>query len=145
MAGRNTTGTATVLLETGMVPMREPVTELVLEAPAGLIRVTAGRALGEVTHATFQNVPSFFVALAVSLEVRSLWTVRVEVAYGGTVLVCALRATTCTGCLVEAQRVGPSAAVVPTLTGSAWIASISQYVLDAEDPFPEGFTLRDIW
>jgi proline racemase len=53
--------------------------------------------------------------------------------------------TTFTGCLVEETRVGPYAAVVPTLTGSAWITSISQYVLDAEDPFPEGFTVGDLW
>ena len=53
--------------------------------------------------------------------------------------------TTFTGCLVEEAQVGPYAAVVPTLSGSAWITSISQYVLDAEDPFPEGFTVGDLW
>src|ERR1041384_6226315 len=41
MSGSNTICVTTVLLETGMVPMREPVTELTLEAPAGLIHVTA--------------------------------------------------------------------------------------------------------
>src|SRR5215204_5649544 len=41
MSGSNTMCVATVLLETGMLPMREPVTELLLEAPAGLIRVQA--------------------------------------------------------------------------------------------------------
>src|SRR5205814_7489325 len=41
MSGSNTICVTTVLLETGMVPMRVPVTELVLEAPAGLIRVSA--------------------------------------------------------------------------------------------------------
>ena len=40
---------------------------------------------------------------------------------------------------------GAYAAVVPTITGSAWITGISQYVLDAEDPFPEGFTVGDLW
>ena len=53
--------------------------------------------------------------------------------------------TTFVGCLVEAARVGPYEAVVPTLSGSAWITGIGQYVLDAEDPFPEGFTLGDLW
>ena len=53
--------------------------------------------------------------------------------------------TTFVGSLVEEARVGPYAAVVPTITGSAWITSISQYVLDAEDPFPEGFTVGDLW
>ena len=50
-----------------------------------------------------------------------------------------------TGCLEEETRVGPYAAVVPTITGSAWITGISQYVLDAEDPFPDGFTVGDLW
>ena len=49
------------------------------------------------------------------------------------------------GCLVEETRIGSYQAVVPTITGSAWITSISQYVLDAEDPFPEGFTVGDLW
>ena len=41
MSGSNTINTATVLLETGMLPMTEPVTSIVLEAPAGLVRVRA--------------------------------------------------------------------------------------------------------
>ena len=53
--------------------------------------------------------------------------------------------TVFTGCLVEETVVGPYPAVVPTLTGSAWISGICQYVLDAEDPFPEGFTVGDLW
>ena len=53
MSGTNTICTATVLLETGVVPMREPVTELTLEAPAGLIRVRAECASGKVKSVTF--------------------------------------------------------------------------------------------
>jgi proline racemase len=53
--------------------------------------------------------------------------------------------TTFTGSLVEETTVGDYPAVVPTITGSAWITGISQYVLDAEDPFPEGFTVGDLW
>jgi proline racemase len=53
--------------------------------------------------------------------------------------------TTFVGCLVDEARIGPYPAVVPTLSGSAWITIISQYVLDAEDPFPEGFTVGDLW
>src|SRR6476659_9085378 len=48
MSGTNTICVTTVLLETGMLPMREPVTELTLEPPAGLIRVTADCAHGKV-------------------------------------------------------------------------------------------------
>src|SRR5437870_11448020 len=59
MSGSNTICVATVLLETGMLPMQEPVTELILEAPAGLIRVTAECANAKVKSVTFRNVPSF--------------------------------------------------------------------------------------
>jgi proline racemase len=50
-----------------------------------------------------------------------------------------------TGRLVEQRQVGPYTAVVPTLSGQAWITGFAQYVLDPEDPFPEGFTVGDIW
>ncbi len=53
--------------------------------------------------------------------------------------------TTFTGRLVRSAAVGPYAAVVPTITGSAYIYAISNYVLDPADPFPEGYTLGDIW
>src|SRR5712691_7961632 len=59
MSGTNTICVVTALLETGMLPMTEPVTELVLEAPAGLIRVTADCADGKVRGVTFRNVPAF--------------------------------------------------------------------------------------
>ena len=41
--------------------------------------------------------------------------------------------------------VGGKAAVIPTITGRAWITGMATYVLDPEDPFPAGFTLGDIW
>merc|ERR1712087_162670 len=41
MSGHNTICVATALLETGMVPMEEPCTKFVLEAPAGLIDIEA--------------------------------------------------------------------------------------------------------
>ena len=53
--------------------------------------------------------------------------------------------TTFTGRLIEETQVGPYRAVVPTLSGQAWITGFAQYVVDPEDPFPEGFTVGDIW
>jgi proline racemase len=53
--------------------------------------------------------------------------------------------TTFTGRLVEETTVGPYRAVVPELTGTAWITGFSSWVVDPEDPFPEGFTVGDIW
>ena len=59
MSGSNTICVATVLLETGILAMREPVTELTLESPAGLIAVRAECGNGKVTRVTFSNVPAF--------------------------------------------------------------------------------------
>src|SRR6188508_3622303 len=83
MSGTNTMCVVTVLLETGMLPMSEPVTELTLEAPAGLIRVRAQCRDGKVTAVTFRNVPAFATHLATPVEVPHLGTVTVDVAYGG--------------------------------------------------------------
>ena len=53
--------------------------------------------------------------------------------------------TTFTGRLVRKTKVGNHDAVVPTITGRAWITGFAQYVVDDSDPFPEGFTIGDIW
>jgi len=53
--------------------------------------------------------------------------------------------TVFTGRLVEETTVGPHAAVVPTIRGSAWITGRAEYTIDPSDPFPEGFTVGDIW
>lgn len=261
MSGTNTICVTTALLETGMLPMREPVTDLTLETPAGLIGVRADCRDGKVTRVAFRNVPAFTVHLDVAIEVRTLGRVTVDVAWGGMFYVIAdatafgLRLTpdegrditrigelikaatqeqlpvvhpenpeirdvtiaqlsgppasadnhrrnavivstgklewdrpstwtgaldrspcgtgTCakmatlhargslglgqpfrhegvlgtvfTGTLLEETRVGPYRAVVPELAGTAWITGFAQYVLDPQDPFPEGFTVGDIW
>jgi proline racemase len=266
MSGTNTICVATVLLETGMIPIRGPRMTLKLETPAGLIEVEAETEGGKVSRVTFRNVPAFAVHLDAPVEVPTLGTVRVDVAYGGMFYViaeaeplglrltpdegrdivrvgemikaatreqlpvahpenpaiagvtiaqlsgppkdpashcrnavivstgrldwdrpttwtgaldrspcgtgtCAKMAalhakrqlplnrdfihegildTTFTGRLVAEARVGPYAAlrypaVIPTLSGRAWITGLAQYVLDATDPFPAGFTVGDIW
>jgi len=53
--------------------------------------------------------------------------------------------TTFTGRLLEETRVGNYPAVVPALSGQAWITGFAQYVVDPDDPFPNGFTVGDIW
>jgi proline racemase len=50
-----------------------------------------------------------------------------------------------TGRLIAETTVVGRPAVVPTITGRAWITGFAQYVVDAEDPFPNGFTVGDIW
>src|SRR3954447_11116501 len=83
MSGTNTINTATVLLETGMVAMAEPRTELTLEAPAGLVRVVADCAGGRCERVTFENVPSFATHLDARVDVPGVGELRVDVAYGG--------------------------------------------------------------
>jgi proline racemase len=52
-----------------------------------------------------------------------------------------LLGTSFTGRLVGTDRVGTREAVIPTITGSAWIIATTQQLLDPEDPFPAGFSL----
>src|ERR1700728_3687026 len=59
MSGSNAMCVATVLLETGILPMIEPVTELILEAPGGLVKVRVDCADGRAQRVTVVNVPSF--------------------------------------------------------------------------------------
>lgn len=89
MSGSNTISVATVLLETGIVEMVEPVTELVLESPAGLIRLRCECADGKVTSVEFVNQPAFAYHLDAPLEVPGLGTIRVDVAWGGMAYVLA--------------------------------------------------------
>lgn len=53
--------------------------------------------------------------------------------------------TVWTGRLRGTTTVGPYDAVMPSLSGRGWITGLAQYVVDAEDPFPEGFTVGDLW
>src|SRR4029079_18043575 len=87
MSGSNTICVATVLLETGILPMTEPVTEITLEAPAGLVKVRAACKNGERERITFRNVPAFAIHLDVPVEVPRLGTVVVDVAWGGMLYV----------------------------------------------------------
>jgi proline racemase len=50
-----------------------------------------------------------------------------------------------TGCLMRETQVGEFRAVIPKLSGTAWITGFAQYVVDPQDPFPEGYTVGDIW
>jgi proline racemase len=83
MSGSNTICVATVLLETGMLPMHEPVTHLVLESPAGLIPVECHVRDGKVTSVRFVNQPAFVYHLDAHVEVPGIGTVTVDVAWGG--------------------------------------------------------------
>jgi proline racemase len=83
MSGSNTICVATVLLETGMVAMAEPVTTFRLEAPGGIVEITAGCRAGKVEWVELENVPCFADRLDAVVEVAGLGTITVDVAYGG--------------------------------------------------------------
>ena len=83
MSGSNSICVATVLLDGGIIPMQEPVTELLLEAPGGLVRVKAECRNGKAERITVQNLPSFAAKMDVELEVEGLGTLKVDTAFGG--------------------------------------------------------------
>ena len=79
-----------------------------------------------------------------SAKMATLWA-RGELPLGREFLHEGVLGTTFTGELLRETRVGDVPAVVPTITGTAWITGFARYVLDPTDPFPEGFTVGDIW
>ncbi|MFF1651105.1 proline racemase family protein [Streptomyces sp. NPDC058240] len=83
MCGHGTIGVATVLVETGMVTVTEPVTTVRLETPAGLVVVDVAVSDGVARHVTFRNVPAFSERLDAELEVPGFGSVRYDLAYGG--------------------------------------------------------------
>jgi len=83
MSGSNSMCVATVLLETGILPMVEPETAITLEAPGGLVRIRAVCQAGKVKRVQVTNVPSFAAQLDASVEVEGLGTLTVDTAYGG--------------------------------------------------------------
>ncbi len=78
MCGHGTIGVATVLVETGMVAVTEPETELALDTPAGLVRARVAVRDGRATAVTLRNVPSFLLA-----RDREIAGVPYDMAYGG--------------------------------------------------------------
>ena len=251
MSGSNSLCVATVLLETGILPMHEPETRLSLEAPGGLIEAVATCRDGRVERVRVRNVPSFVDRLDAVLEVEGLETLAVDTAYGGDsfaivdaralgfsltpdeardIAVTGVRITRAaneqlgfthpanpewshvsfcqmaapvevrdgvktsrsavairpgkidrspcgTGCsarlavlhargelspgepfvglspidsrfdcrIESLARVGGREAVVPSLSGRAWITGTHQHMLDPDDPWPGGYRLSDTW
>jgi proline racemase len=244
MCGHGTIGVATVLVETGMVEVTEPVTTVRLDTPAGLVVVDVAVSNGRAEHVTLTNVPSYSHALDAKVDVPGHGVVTYDLAYGGnfyailpldqlgipfdrtekdrilqagldvmdainttdrpvhpldpgingckhvqftapgldgadsrnamaihpgwfdrspcgtgtSARMAQLHArgelalntdfvnesfigTRFTGRLVAETTVGDRAAVVPTVTGRAWITGTANYLLDPDDPFPAGFVL----
>jgi proline racemase len=83
MCGHGIIAITKVVLETGMLPMIEPVTVVKIDSPAGLITAHARVSGGQVQSVYFHNVPSFTVALDETVEVPGLGPVRYDLAFGG--------------------------------------------------------------
>ena len=244
MCGHGTMGVATVLAETGMVEVTEPVTRIRLDSPAGLVVADVAVRDGHAESVTIENVASFALGLDRAVQVPGLGTVRYDIAFGGnfyaivdldslglpferkakqqlldaglsimsaineqdrpvhperpdisgchhvylkapgstakhsrhamaiypgwfdrspcgtgtSARMAQLHArgelaldtdfvnesfigTTFIGRLVGQTTVAGRPAVVPTITGRAWITGTAQYMLDPSDPFPVGFEL----
>ena len=83
MCGHGTIGVATVLVETGMVPVTEPETVIRLDTPAGLVTATVAVTDGRAERVTLRNVDAFAVDLDATVDVPEVGTVRYDLAYGG--------------------------------------------------------------
>lgn len=118
MSGSNTMCVATVLLETGILPMNEPETTLVLEAPGGLIEIVATCRDGKAERITFKNLPSYADRLDAAIEVAGFGRIRVDTAWGGDSYV-----------LVD----GPSLGLAVTPDEARDIAEIGMKIADAAD------------
>jgi proline racemase len=87
MSGSNSICVATVLLDSGILPMTEPETRLTLEAPGGLVEVVAQCRNGKAERITVRNLPCFVDKLYAPLEVEGLGSLVVDTAYGGDTFV----------------------------------------------------------
>ncbi|MFD1544882.1 proline racemase family protein [Nonomuraea guangzhouensis] len=83
MCGHDTIGLVTVLLQHGVLPVVEPVTNVVLDTPAGLVETAAEWKDGRVTEVSFVSTPSFLYARDVPVELPGAGTVTVDIAWGG--------------------------------------------------------------
>lgn len=83
MCGHGTIGVATVLVETGMVEVSEPVTTIRLDTPAGLVVAEVAVEDGTAKAVTIRNVPSYSHALDATVDVAGLGKVTYDIAYGG--------------------------------------------------------------
>ena len=128
MSGSNAICVTTVLLETGILPMQEPETTLILEAPGGLVKVRADCAAGEVTRVAITNLPSFVDRLDAPLNVPGLGTLCVDTAFGGDSFV-----------LVDAAALG----IAPEASNARRLAQLGAQITDAAND-QLGFTHPDL-
>lgn len=84
MCGHGTIGTCVVAVETGMVEVKEPFTDLVLETPAGLVKARVEVKDGIAKDVSFENVPSFLFKEDVSVDLPGVGEVNFDISFGGS-------------------------------------------------------------
>ncbi|OWZ84365.1 proline racemase family protein [Natranaerobius trueperi] len=84
MCGHGSIGASKVIVETGMVPVTEPYTKVTLESPAGLINAFVKVENGYVGEVTIENVPSFLYKENVSVDVKGIGTINLDISFGGS-------------------------------------------------------------
>lgn len=84
MCGHGSIGAATIAVETGMVEVKEPYTDIVLEAPAGLVKARVKVVNGKAVECSIVNVPSFLYKRDVEIEVPEIGKVKLDIAFGGS-------------------------------------------------------------
>jgi proline racemase len=83
MCGHGTIGVATVLVETGMVEVKEPVTQIRLDTPAGLVEASVEVEDGRAAAVTIRNVPAYLHLRDAGVTVPGLGELRLDLAWGG--------------------------------------------------------------
>ncbi|HZR51606.1 MAG TPA: 4-hydroxyproline epimerase [Streptosporangiaceae bacterium] len=83
MCGHGTIGVATVLVETGMVEVKEPVTQIRLDTPAGLVEAAVEVLDGRAAAVTIRNVPSYLHLRDARITVPGFGELTVDLAWGG--------------------------------------------------------------
>jgi proline racemase len=87
MCGHGSIGAATIAVETGMVEVKEPYTDLVLEAPAGLVKARVKVENGKAKEVSIINVPSFLYKSGIEIEVEGIGKVKIDLSFGGSFFV----------------------------------------------------------
>jgi len=84
MCGHGSIGAATVAVETGIVPMKEPVTEVVMEAPAGIIRAKVQVKNEKVQEVSIVNVPAFLYKADQQIDLPGYGKITFDISFGGS-------------------------------------------------------------
>ncbi|UWD49570.1 proline racemase [Clostridioides difficile] len=84
MCGHGTIGAMTAAIETGVVPAVEPITHVVMEAPAGIIRGDVTVVDGKAKEVSFLNVPAFLYKEGVEVDLPGVGTVKFDISFGGS-------------------------------------------------------------